>query len=171
VSAKSISQNSECSNSAVINQLFTRLSFSHFIELIKAESPLKRNFYEVEAINNDWSVRELQRAMNSMLFECTRLSKDKTVVLENHKKDSEPRPEDVFRNPYVPEFLDLQERDTYSETDLEQAIIGHLQSFLLEMGRGFCFEGRQKRITFDNTHYRIDLVFYHRILKCHVLID
>jgi len=81
------------------------------------------------------------------------------------------KPDDIFRNPYVLEFLGLEEKQTYQETDLEIAIINHLQSFLLELGRGFCFESRQKRITFDNTHYKIDLVFYHRILKCHILID
>jgi len=125
----------------------------------------------VEAIKNAWPVRELQRAMNSMLFERTGLSTDKQAVLDKHIKQDRLLPEDVFRNPYVLEFLGLKEEAAYSESDLEEAIIGHLQTFLLEMGRGFCFESRQKRITFDNTHYRIDLVFYHRVLKCHVLID
>ena len=106
-----------------------------------------------------------------MLFERTGLSKDKESVLEKHRKGSGLKPEDVFRNPYILDFLGLAENTSYVETDLEQAIINHLQSFLLEMGQGFCFEARQKRITFDNTHYRIDLVFYHRILKCHVLLD
>lgn len=101
----------------------------------------------------------------------TGLSSDKKAVLEKHSKDTDLKPEDVFRNPYLLEFLGLEEKPSYSETDLEEAIINHLQTFLLEMGRGFCFEARQKRITFDNTHYRVDLVFYHRILKCHVLID
>ncbi len=125
----------------------------------------------MEAIKNAWPVRELQRAMNSMLFERTGLSTDKQAVLDKHIKQDRLLPEDVFRNPYVLEFLGLKEEAAYSESDLEEAIIGHLQTFLLEMGRGFCFESRQKRITFDNTHYRIDLVFYHRVLKCHVLID
>jgi predicted nuclease of restriction endonuclease-like (RecB) superfamily len=153
-----------------ISTLLSRLSFSHFIELIKADQPLKRIFYETEAIQNNWSVRELQRAMNSMLFERTGLSSDKEAVLKKHRKGSGLAPEDVFRSPYL---LDsgIKEKPEYVETDLEQAIIDHLQTFLLEMGRGFCFEARQKRITFDNTHYRIDLVFYHRILRCHVLID
>ncbi len=92
-------------------------------------------------------------------------------MLEKHLHGSGLEPEDVFRNPYMLEFLGLEEKAEYSETDLEQAIINQLQVFLLELGRGFCFEARQKRITFDNKHYRIDLVFYHRILKCHVLID
>ena len=132
---------------------------------------LKRTFYETETIKNNWSVRELQRAMNSMLFERTGLSTNKQAVLEKHKSGSGLKPEDIFRSPYLLDFLGLEEKTTYAETDMEQAIINHLQNFLLEMGRGFCFEARQKRITFDNTHYRIDLVFYHRILKCHILLD
>ena len=153
------------------NLLLNRLSFSHFIELLKIDIPLKRNFYEIEIIKNNWSVRELQRAMNSMLFERTGLSSDKQSVLDNHHRGTEMKPDDIFRNPYVLEFLGLEEKLTYQETDLEEAIINHLQGFLLELGRGFCFEARQKRITFDNTHYRIDLVFYHRILKCHILLE
>jgi predicted nuclease of restriction endonuclease-like (RecB) superfamily len=153
------------------NVLLSQLSFSHFIELIKTDDPLKREFYEVQTIKNNWGVRDLKRAINSMLFERTGLSSDKKLTLENYSKDTNLKPEDVFRNPYLLEFLGLEEKPSYSESDLEQAIINHLQSFLLEMGKGFCFEARQKRITFDNTHYRIDLVFYHRILKCHVLVD
>ncbi len=153
-------------------QLVNNLSFSHFIELFKADSDLKRRFYELECIKNNWGVRELKRAMNSLLFERTGLSKNKkSLIVEKESKEAEIKPEDVFRNPYILEFLNLEERAVYSESDLEQSIIDHLQHFLLELGRGFCFEARQKRITFDNTHYRIDLVFYHRILKCHVLID
>jgi predicted nuclease of restriction endonuclease-like (RecB) superfamily len=151
-------------------RLINKLSFSHFVELIKVEG-LKRVFYETEAMINNWSVRELQRAIDSMLFERTGLSKDKEVVLEKFRKGTGLTPGDIFRSPYMLDFLGLEEKPAYVETDLEGAIIAHLQTFLLEMGRGFCFEGRQKRITFDNTHYRIDLVFYHRLLRCHVLID
>jgi predicted nuclease of restriction endonuclease-like (RecB) superfamily len=151
--------------------LLNKLSFSHFIELLKLDTLLKRSFYEIEIIKNNWSVRELQRAMNSMLFERTGLSADKQAVLDNHHCGAEMKPDDIFRNPYVLEFLGLEQKTVYQETDLEEAIINHLQGFLLELGRGFCFEARQKRITFDNTHYRIDLVFYHRILKCHILLD
>ncbi|WP_218149254.1 PDDEXK nuclease domain-containing protein [Chitinophaga sp. YR573] len=125
----------------------------------------------MEAIKNNWSVRDLQRAINSMLFERTGLSTDKQAVLKSHIKEEPLKPEDIFRNPYMLEFLGLEEKAIYTESELEEAIINHLQTFLLEMGRGFCFEARQKRITFDNTHYHIDLVFYHRILKCHVIID
>ena len=152
-------------------QLINTLSFSHIIELLKADLPLQRFFYENQAIKNNWSVRELQRAMNSMLFERTGLSTDKAAVVQKHAQGTGLTAEDVFRNPYMLEFLGLSEKAEYSESDLEQAIINHLQTFLLEMGKGFCFEARQKRITFDNTHYRIDLVFYHRILKCHILVD
>ena len=154
-----------------IDKLINQLSFSHIIELLKADKPTKRSFYELEAIKNAWSVRELQRAMNSMLFERTGLSTNKQAVIEKQQKQQRLLPEDIFRNPYMLEFLGLKEETEYTESNLEQAIINHLQTFLLEMGRGFCFEARQKRITFDNTHYRIDLVFYHRILRCNVLID
>jgi predicted nuclease of restriction endonuclease-like (RecB) superfamily len=153
------------------NELINALSFTHFVELIKCDSPLMRAFYETEAIKNNWSVRQLQRAINSMLFERTGLSSDKRSVIEHFGNVSKMQPDDAFRNPYVLEFLGLEEKLRYLEVDLEEAIINHLQSFLLEMGRGFCFEARQRRITFDNTHYKIDLVFYHRILKSHILLD
>jgi len=151
--------------------LLSRLSFSHFIELIKADSPLKRAFYEVEAIKNNWSVRELNRAMSTLLFERTGLSMNKESVIAKAKDELPVVPVDVVKNPYFLEFLGLEEKPEYSETDLEGAIINHLQKFMIELGRGFCFEARQKRITFDNRHYHIDLVFYNRILKCHVLFD
>ncbi|HWK03306.1 MAG TPA: PDDEXK nuclease domain-containing protein [Puia sp.] len=167
----SLTEQSEYIENTSTHLLLSRLSFTHFVELIKADTSLKRLFYEVEAISNNWSVRELQRAMNSMLFERTGLSKDKQSVLEKHRNGTGLKPEDIFRNPYMLDFLGLEEKTAYVETDLEQAIINHLQTFLLELGKGFCFEARQKRITFDNTHYRIDLVFYHRILKCNILID
>jgi predicted nuclease of restriction endonuclease-like (RecB) superfamily len=153
------------------NLLLTRLSFSHFIELLNTDSPVKRGFYEIQAINNNWSVRELKRAIESMQYERTGLSKDKNSVMHEATEAPGVQPENFLRNPYLLEFLGLEEKPVYTETDLEAAIIAHLQSFLLEMGQGFCFEARQKRITFGTTHYYIDLVFYHRILKCHVLID
>lgn len=154
-----------------VDVLLGQLSFTHFVELIKIDAPLKRLFYETETIVNNWSVRELQRAIDSMLFERTGLSKDKEAVLGQHRKGSGLKPADVFRSPYFLDFLGLEEKASYVETDMEQSIIDHLQAFLIELGRGFCFEARQKRITFGNTHYRIDLVFYHRLLRCHVLID
>ena len=151
--------------------LINNLSFSHFIELLKADSDTKRRFYEMHSINNNWGVRDLKRAVESLLFERTGLSNDKLATLTNHQLNNELKAEDVFRNTYLLEFLGLEERVSYNESDLEESIITNLQNFLIEMGRGFCFEARQKRITFDNKHYRIDLVFYHRILKCHVLLD
>lgn len=151
--------------------LLTRFSFSHFIELLNLDNPLQRFFYEVQTLKNNWSVRELKRAINSMQYERTGLSADKTAVMQEDMNAPDLKPGNIVRSPYLLEFLGLEEKPSYTETDLESAIIAHLQSFLLELGRGFCFEARQKRITFGNTHYRIDLVFYHRILKCHVLID
>lgn len=150
--------------------LINRLSFSHFVELINADTPLKRCFYEVQAIKNNWSSRELGRAMSTLLYERTGLSQNKELMLTNFKRDHNDITQ-IIKNPYFLEFIGLEEKYTYTETELETNIITHLQDFLTELGRGFCFEARQKRISFDNTHYRIDLVFYHRILKCHVLID
>lgn len=165
------SETSETDNNSASNLLLERLSFSHFIELLKLDTKLKREFYEVETIRNNWSVRDLQRAMNSMLYERTGLSTNKHAVLNSDVKQADLKAENIFRNAYMLEFLGLEEKDIYTESDLEHGIITHLQTFLLELGWGFCFEARQRRITFDNTHYRIDLVFYHRILKCHVLLD
>lgn len=154
-----------------ISDMLNHLSFSHFIELIKAENSVKRRFYEAEAIRNNWGTRSLKRAMNSLLYERTGMSRDKEAVKTDFGQQLMPSPEVVFRNTYLLEFLGLEEKAGYSESDLEERIITNLQHFLIELGRGFCFEARQKRITFDNRHYRIDLVFYHRILKCHVLLD
>ncbi|HTG67509.1 MAG TPA: PDDEXK nuclease domain-containing protein, partial [Flavobacterium sp.] len=184
VSAKLIAdQNQEKKNEIVILQsataksisdiekMINHLSFTHIVELIKQDNEIKRSFYQWQSIDNNWSVRELQRAVNSMLYERNGLSFDKEKVIENQKKQLPILPEDFFKNPYILEFLELKQETSYSENDLEQAIINHLQTFLIELGKGFCFEARQKRITFDNTHYFIDLVFYHRILKCNILID
>lgn len=161
----------EPDESANLNLLLTNLSFSHFIELLKTDTDIKRRFYEVHAIQNNWGVRDLKRAIESLLYERTGLSTDKGTTLKKHIVQNDVKPEDVFRNTYLLEFLGLEERPSYSESDLEESIITNLQNFLVEMGRGFCFEARQKRITFDNKHYRIDLVFYHRILKTHILLD
>lgn len=154
-----------------IEILINTLSFSHFIELMRLDSELKRRFYEIEAVKNAWKVRELERAIDTLLFERTGLSTDKAGVIAKMKDQLPFEPKELIRNPLFLEFLGLEEKSQYSENDLETAIIDHLQQFLTELGRGFCYEARQKRITFGNTHYRIDLVFYHRILKCHVLID
>ncbi|MEA5081579.1 MAG: PDDEXK nuclease domain-containing protein [Dysgonamonadaceae bacterium] len=151
--------------------LLSQLSFTHFIELIRFDDPLERLFYEVETIKNNWSVRELERAINTALYVRTGLSKNKEAIISKFKNQKPAQSIDIIRDPYFLEFLGLEERSEYSESELEQAILDHLQKFLIELGTGFCFEARQKRITFDNTHYRIDLVFYHRILKSHILID
>ena len=151
--------------------LLSRLTFTHFVELIRVEDELQRLFYEVETIKNNWSVRELKRAINTSLAFRTVMSTNKGSVIAKIKNLKPAFNEEIIRNPYVLEFLDLEEKSEYSETELEQQILNHLQEFLIELGTGFCFEARQKRITFDNKHLRMDLIFYHRILKCHVLID
>lgn len=154
-----------------VSYLINNLSFSHFIELLKVDSELKRRFYEEHCIRNNWGVRDLKRAIESLLYERTGLSTDKQTTLKGHSIQVSLKPEDLFRNTYLLEFLGLEEKPSYSESDLEESIITNLQNFLIELGKGFCFECRQKRLTLGNTHYRIDLVFYHRILKCHVLLD
>jgi predicted nuclease of restriction endonuclease-like (RecB) superfamily len=152
--------------------ILSRLSFTHIIELLTIEDPLKRLFYEVETLKGNWSVRELKRQTGSLLYERTGLSLDKKSLLQTVNKKAIPaRKEDIIRDPYIFEFLGLPQKDEVSESDLETALLNHLQEFLMELGNGFCFEARQKRITVDNEHFYIDLVFYHRILKCHVLID
>jgi predicted nuclease of restriction endonuclease-like (RecB) superfamily len=158
-------------NAVPVEVLIDKLSFTHIIELLKIDAPLKRSFYEVQAIRNNWTVETLKRNTNSLLYERTGLSSDKKSLLKKLSNESSQQMPDIIKSPYLLEFLGIEEKAEYSETDLEQAIINHLQKFLIELGRGFCFEARQKRITFNNRHYRIDLVFYHRILKCHVLID
>jgi len=151
--------------------LLSRLTYTHFVELIRISDPLQRLFYEVETIKNNWSVRELKRAITTQLAFRTTMSTSKDAVIAKIKNLKPVTNSEIIRNPYFLNFLGMEEKHEYSETDLEQQIITHLQQFLVELGTGFCFEARQKRITFNNKHYRIDLVFYHRILKCHVLID
>jgi len=149
-----------------------RLSWSHFIELIRVEDSWKRAFYENECLKGNWSVRQLQRQIGSLLYERTGLSKDKAAVVRRaHRQESPADVADLLRDPYVLEFTGLGERPEYTESDLEKALLDHLQQFLLELGTGFCFEARQRRITVGNEHDYIDLVFYHRRLRCHVLID
>ena len=151
--------------------LLSRLSYTHFIELIRIEDDLQRLFYEVEAIKNNWSVRELKRAKETSLAFRTAMSTNKEAIIAKIKNLKPTTFAEIIRNPYVVEFMDLEEKSEYNESELEQQILNHLQEFIVELGTGFCFEARQKRITFNNKHYRIDLVFYHKILKCNVLID
>lgn len=148
------------------------LSWTHFRILMRVEDERARQFYEIETAENTWSTRELERQISSMFFERLSLSRDKRKVKQLAKKGQIiEKPEDTIKNPYVLEFLGLPQKHYYSESELEQKLIEHLQDFVLELGKGFTFVGRQKRITIDNDHYYIDLVFYHRILRCLVLID
>ena len=152
--------------------LLTHFSFRHFTELIKINDPLKRAFYEKEAIKGNWSSRQLKRQIESLLLERVGLSKDKKRLLESVKQSKAiVRIEDTIKDPYILEFTGFKELPMYSENDLETELLNKIEEFLMELGNGFCFEARQKRITIGNEHDRIDLVFYHRILKCHVLID
>ena len=149
-----------------------KLSWSHICELIKIDDDLERSFYEKQAINERWGVRTLKRQMDSALFLRLAVSRDKEGILSLAKEGIEvQKPEDVIKSTYTLEFLNLPELDQYTEGDLEQRIIDNLEKFLLELGKGFTFVGRQYKITVNNIHYRVDLVFYHRILKCFVLID
>lgn len=148
------------------------LSWSHHVELLKIDNSTERSFYTQQCINANWSIRELKRQKNSGLFLRLAASKDKEQVLALATQQAlVNKPEDVQRDSYVFEFLGLPEKQHYSEKDLEEALCQHLEQFLLELGKGFTFVGRQYRITLNNTHYKVDLVFYHRILRCFVLID
>lgn len=149
-----------------------KLSWSHICELIKLDDDLERSFYERQTVNENWSVRELQRQIDSALFLRLAVSRDKEGILSLAQRGIEvQKPEDVIKSTYTLEFLNLPESSQYTESDLEQRLIDNLQKFLLELGKGFTFVGRQYKITINNVHYHVDLVFYHRILKCFVLID
>jgi predicted nuclease of restriction endonuclease-like (RecB) superfamily len=152
--------------------LVLQFSWTKLIELIAIEDPLKRAFYENECLAGNWSKRQLQRQIGSLLYERTGLSKDKKAVVRRaQRQEPQESIQDILRDPYVLEFAGLAERAEYTESELESALLDHLQIFLLELGAGFCFEARQKRITVGNKHDYIDLVFYHRRLRCHVLVD
>ena len=149
-----------------------KLSWSHYIILIRVDDKFERNFYEIESIKNNWSVRELKRQFNSALYTRLSLSRDKEGILKlSEVGQIIEKPKDIIKDPYILEFLGLPELYQYSESELEEEIINKLENFLLELGQGFAFIARQKRITFDDKHFRIDLVFYNRILKSFVLID
>lgn len=148
------------------------LSWSHVIELLKIDDPLERSFYEQQCGLERWSVRELKRQKDSALFLRLAASKDKAGILQLAAQGQlVEQPADLLREPYIFEFLKIPEPYQISETQLETHLCDHLQQFLLELGKGFTFVGRQYRITLNNTHYKVDLVFYHRILRCFVLID
>jgi len=148
------------------------LSWSHYLVLMRIENPDERRFYEIEAANNGWDLAELKRQFKSSLYERLALSRDKKGVLALSKRGQiVTKPEDVIKDPYVLEFLGLEEKERYSESELESRIIEHVEQFILEMGKGFILVGRQVRFTFQEKHFRVDLVFYNRILRCFVLVD
>jgi predicted nuclease of restriction endonuclease-like (RecB) superfamily len=150
------------------------LSWTHLADLVRLEDPWKRAFYENECLKGHWSKRQLQRQIGSLLYERSALSTDREAVIERARQQAMETPgqiADLIRDPYILEFTGLTERPHYLEADLEKALLDHLQSFLLELGTGFCFEARQRRVTVGNEHDYLDLVFYHRILRCHLLID
>ena len=152
--------------------LRSELSWTHYRSLMRVENENARNFYLEEAIKSNWSTRQLDRQINSFFYERLLSSQNKEEVSkEITQLEKSKSPEDIIRDPYVLEFLGLEANTDFYESDLEQALITHLQKFLLELGRGFSFVARQKRFTFDGRHFRIDLVFYNYILKCFVLID
>lgn len=148
------------------------LAWTHYRLLLTVEKPEARTFYEIEAAREGWSVRELERQIASLLFERLAMSRDKDQVLALARHGQKLAvPADVLKDPFVLEFLDLKEKPTAQERDLEQAIIDRLEEFLLEMGKGFCFVARQKRLTLEGDHFYVDLVFYNRLLRCFVLVD
>lgn len=150
----------------------TSLSWSHYMVLLRVQDDHARAFYEIEAVKESWSIRELERQIATLLFERLAKSRQKEEVLALAKQgQTVTGPKDVLKAPFVLEFLELHERSAWHERDLEQAIIDKLESFLLELGKGFCFVARQKRITVGGDHFYVDLVFYNRLLRCFVLID
>jgi predicted nuclease of restriction endonuclease-like (RecB) superfamily len=152
--------------------ILQRLSFSHFVELLKVDEQIRRSFYEIECIKGSWTRMQLQRQIGSLLYERTGLSKNKEALIDQIQSGRTSfNFEDIVRDPYMVEFAGLKTKDIFKETDLEKALLDHLEEFLLELGVGFCFEGRQKSFLIDNRRFKVDLLFYHRILKCHVMID
>ena len=153
-------------------RLFNRLSSTHLNVISPIDNPVKRAFYEMEAIRGCWSVKELERQINSLYYERSGLSKNKEALSALVQQQATPlQPKDIINTPITLEFQGLNDRALVTESDLEQSILDNLQRFLLEMGHGFCFEARQKRILIDEDYFFADLVFYHRILKCHVIVE
>jgi predicted nuclease of restriction endonuclease-like (RecB) superfamily len=153
-------------------KLLSKLSFSHLVELIKIQDHLKRTFYEIECIKGTWSVRALKRQINSLYFERSGMSAKPEWLSEiTQQKAETANPTDVVKSVYAFEFLGLKTKDALEESDLETALLDHLQDFMMEMGHGFCLEARQKKMLIGDEYFFIDLVFYHRILKCHVLVE
>jgi predicted nuclease of restriction endonuclease-like (RecB) superfamily len=149
-----------------------KLSWSHYLILMRIDNDQERSFYEIEAFKGNWAYRHLLREYSSSLYERLALSRNKEEILRlANEGQLMEKPGDILKNPLVLEYLGLNENEKYSETDLENAIISKLQRFLLELGKGFLFEARQKRFTFHEKHFKVDLVIYNRLLKCYVLID
>lgn len=158
-------------NQCLSNPQFT-LSWSHYLVLMRIENPDARSFYEIECAHQQWSVRQLSRQVGSSLYERLALSRDKDEVMRLAREGQTiEKPSDIIKNPFTLEFLGLKPEAAYTESKLENAIIGKMQQFLLELGKGFLFEARQKRFTFDERNFYVDLVFYNRLLQCYVLID
>lgn len=149
-----------------------QISWSHYLILMRIENPQERSFYEIECAANNWSLKDLNRQYHSSLYERLALSRNKEEVMKlANEGHTVVKPEDILKNPLTLEFLGMDEKDAYSESDMEHAILSKLQQFIMELGKGFLFEARQKRFTFDEKHYFVDLVFYNRLLQCFVLID
>ena len=154
------------------DKLFNRLTYSNLMLISTIDNPVKRAFYEMETIRGCWSYKELERQINSLYYERSGLSKNKEALSALvQQQAAQLQPKDVINTPVTLEFLGLNDRALVTESDLEQSILDNLQRFLLEMGHGFCFEARQKRILIDGDYFFADLVFYHRILKCHVIVE
>ena len=156
----------------ILQTLSAKLSWSHYVELLKIDDPLERSFYLKECEQENWGVRELRRQMRSMLFQRLALSKDKKEVLRLSEEGQViEKPEDIIKDPHIFEFTGLPQLPVYKEGDLEKALIDNISKFLLELGKGFAFMGRQQRINIGGRIFKVDIVFYHTILKCYVLID
>jgi predicted nuclease of restriction endonuclease-like (RecB) superfamily len=172
-----LSQSRDAKGSAVLSlsdrpHFPPTLSWTHYLVLLKVQRPEARAFYEIEAAREVWSTRELERQVSSLLYERLAASRDREQVRALGRLGQEVKaPKDVLKDPVVLEFLDLKQRDTWLERDLEQSLIDRLEEFLRELGKGFCFVARQKRLTLDGDHFFVDLVFYNRLLRCFVLVD
>lgn len=164
--------NSQMVRREKVNELKFTLSWSHYLILMRIGNPDARSFYEIECTQQQWSVRQLSRQVGSSLYERLALSRDKDELMRLAREGQTiEKPSDIIKNPITLEFLGLKPDSVYTESKLENAIIGKMQQFLLELGKGFLFEARQKRFTFDEQHFYVDLVFYNRLLQCYVLID
>lgn len=163
---------SDGSVKAVPQMLFNRLSFTHIVQLLHVEDDLQRAFYAIEAMRGPWSVREMQRQIDSNYYTRSGWSKNPELLSKRvNSKADKPLFAEEIKSPYIFEFLGLRAKDTIGEIDLEDALRQHLREFIMELGMGFCLEDEQKRLLIDDRYYKADLIFYHRILKCHVIVD